>query len=165
MRRLKGSTRGITFSTNKVNIGDRFRYFVNIKDKTVSIIPDANGSIVASKKRSGKKVKALFDLRSKEVKELIHNSAYMEIEEKEEAFVVHVYAKVANKICLFRKNRVLLDEILGEETGEIVVPYKMLQEAIGSTVRYEKSIFSDEAYFEYLLTNNQFRLQHAAAGL
>lgn len=43
-----------------------------------------------------------------------------------------------------------MDEILGEETGEIVVPYKMLQEAIGSTVRYEKSIFSDEAYFEYL---------------
>ena len=68
MRRLKGSARGITFSTNKVNIGDRFRYFVNIKDKIVSIIPDANGSIVASKKRSGKNVKALFDLRSKEVK-------------------------------------------------------------------------------------------------
>ena len=150
MRRLKGSTRGITFSTNKVNIGDRFRYFVDIKDKTVSIIPDVNGSIVASKKKSGKNIKALFDLRSKEVKELIRNSAYMEIEEKEGSFVIHVYAKAANKICLFRKNRILLDEILGEETGKIIVPYKMLQEAIGSTVRYEKSIFSDEAYFEYL---------------
>lgn len=57
MRRLKGSTRGITFSTNKVNIGDRFRYFVNIKDKTVSIIPDANGPIVASKKDLGKMLK------------------------------------------------------------------------------------------------------------
>lgn len=150
MRRLKGSTRGITFSTNKVNIGDRFRYFVDIKDKTVSIIPDVNGSIVASKKKSGKNIKALFDLRSKEVKELIRNSAYMEIEEKEGSFVIHVYAKAANKICLFRKNRILLDEILGEETGKIIVPYKMLQEAIGSTVRYEKSIFSDEAYFKYL---------------
>lgn len=66
----------------------------------VNIIADDNGSIKASKKRCGQTVKALFDLRSKKITNLIRNSSYMEIEEFQDHIIVRVYKKKSGKsVC------------------------------------------------------------------
>lgn len=119
MRRLKKSKRGLTFSVDpgQAEIGSHYRYVVDKAKKEVLIIPDEKGKMTVSRKRSGKGFKPLYDIRSKEVKELVAKADYLELEVGEERIIVHTFVKAKVQ----RSKIVSIEEFLGRKTGEIVL--------------------------------------------
>lgn len=80
-KKLRKSSRGLTFSLDDNElIGTKYRYFIDKKNKNIIIIPDDSGNMTVSRKKSGKKFKALYDIRSKEVKELCSTADYLEVD-------------------------------------------------------------------------------------
>lgn len=67
MKKIKSSKRGLTFSLDEtdIQIGARYRYIIDKKKQEILIIPDEQGSLKVSRKKSGSKIKPLFDLRSR----------------------------------------------------------------------------------------------------
>lgn len=64
-KKLRKSSRGLTFSIDDNNlIGTKYRYFIDKKKKNIIIVPDVQGNMTVSRKRSGKRFKALYDIRS-----------------------------------------------------------------------------------------------------
>lgn len=156
MKKIKGSSRGITFTSEQADIGAKYRYVIDMNECTVNIVADDNGSITASKKKSGHKIKALFDLRSKKIRKLIKNSSYMEIEEYADSIIVHVYKK-ASKICLFRSKTDSIENVLGIKAGEIIITNDVLMQASGENIHpvsaFGKPTLYDAGYFDYLATS------------
>lgn len=139
-KRIKPSNRGLTFSLPKseISVGTRYRYIVDTSNRQILIIPDENGRLKVSKKKVGEKIKPLFDIRSKEVRELVSEAGYLEVEICDNQIVVTAYKKqragfrlVKNKICT-------IDEVLGVKSGQIIVPMAM---AAGS--EYHQMTFTD----------------------
>lgn len=153
-KKIRGSSRGITFTSDHACIGTKYRYVIDNENQMVNIIADDNGSIKASKKRCGQTVKALFDLRSKKITNLIRNSSYMEIEEFQDHIVVRVYKKKNGKLCLFRSKTERIENVLGVKAGEIIITNDVLQEASGSFIHpvkaFGKPTLYDQSYFDYL---------------
>ena len=153
-KKIRGSNRGITFTSDHACIGTKYRYVIDNENQMVNIIADDNGSIKASKKRCGQTVKALFDLRSKKITNLIRNSSYMEIEEFQDHIVVRVYKKKTGKLCLFRSKTERIENVLGVKAGEIIITNDVLQEASGSFIHpvkaFGKPTLYDQSYFDYL---------------
>lgn len=118
-KRIKSSKRGLTFSLadSSSTIGTHYRYIVDKAKKEILIIPDKNGNMTVSRKKSGNAFKPLYDIRSKEVRELVAAADYLEIEVLEEKIIVHSFRKKR----IQRNKIVSLDEILGRKTGEIVL--------------------------------------------
>lgn len=154
IKKIRGSSRGITFTSDHACIGTKYRYIIDNDNQMVNIIADDNGSIKASKKRCGQTVKALFDLRSKKITNLIRNSSYMEIEEFQDHIIVRVYKKKSGKICLFRSRTERIENVLGIKAGEIIITNDVLQEAAGGFIHPVKSFgkptLYDQGYFDYL---------------
>jgi len=126
VKRIKSSLRGLTFSLSEAEgnfkVGMKYRYIANMAEKTVDIIPDdANGTHTVSKKRTSGSVKPLFDLRSKEVRALIKNADFLEIEVLEDGIKVTAYEKKRAGIRLCKNKIISITEILGRRTGELVV--------------------------------------------
>lgn len=138
IKKIRGSSRGITFTSDHACIGTKYRYIIDNDNQMVNIIADDNGSIKASKKRCGQTVKALFDLRSKKITNLIRNSSYMEIEEFQDHIIVRVYKKKSGKICLFRSRTERIENVLGIKAGEIIITNDVLQEAAGGFIHQEE---------------------------
>lgn len=139
---LRASKRGITFSLgeNDIQIGAHYRYIIDKLGRKVCIIPDADGPLKVSRKKSGDQLKPLFDLRSREVRDLIQNSAYMEVCIEHEQIIVYVYKKAEVKAS--GTKIVSLEEILGIRAGKIIIPEpQTIAEAVG------------DEYFYYLLKN------------
>lgn len=84
-------------------IGTKYRYIIDNDNQMVNIIADDNGSIKASKKRCGQTVKALFDLRSKKITNLIRNSSYMEIEEYQEMITHAIQTNNKADLAMWRR--------------------------------------------------------------
>ena len=123
-KKIKTSKRGLTFSLeeNESNIGKKYRYIVDMNKKEINIIYDENGNMTVSKKKSGKKIKPLFDLRSKEVKALLSKADYLEIELQKEQIIVHARKKEKAKIVKFLEKKLSLQQLIGREIGQIIVP-------------------------------------------
>ena len=125
MKKIKTSKRGLTFSLDNDNlIGQKFNYFLDIKNKEILIIPteDNNGKSTFSRKKCGKKWKPLVDLRSKKVKELIRYADYLQIEEKEERILVHIYQNVKNLQIEKKAEIIRIEDIFAMKKAEIELP-------------------------------------------
>lgn len=138
-KKLRKSSRGLTFSIDDNNlIGTKYRYFIDKKKKNIIIVPDDQGNMTVSRKRSGKRFKALYDIRSKEVKELCSTADYLEVEITKDKIIVHTYKNIKERV---KSNIIRLEDIL-EKTGEIV-----LSKAVGfdntSTLESSKTFTSD----------------------
>lgn len=127
---IKPSKRGLTFSLDEGNfqIGSKFRYFIDVAKQEIVIVADENGKNTVCRKKSGKKYKPLFDLRSSEVKKLCANAEHMEVEILEEKIVVHTYEKLRSKFKLLKSSCSAINGVTVEKTGEIV-----LNRAVGSS--------------------------------
>lgn len=142
--KIKGSTRGITFSLKHNPIfkyGTRYRYFIDINKREVIILPDDQGKYKVSKK--GKEQKPLFDLRNKEIKRLIEHSSYMEVKLEKKAIIVHVYEKIKELGCFsIGKNIVtsISDYIKVANKSTILLPYESLSMAVGSQISTKQDI-------------------------
>ncbi len=119
MKKIKKSQRGLTFSTNNSDkIGSKFRYIIDKKNCEILIIEDENGTGTVSRKKGGKCFKPLYDIRSKEVRDIVSSADYMEVEELADKIVVHIYKAVKKAV---RSNIVHIKDILAVKTGEIVL--------------------------------------------
>lgn len=122
-KKIKSSARGLTFSLAEdagVYVGMRYRYVIDVTAKTVNIIPDENGTHVVSKKRVKTAIKPLFDLRSKEVRALIKDADFLEIEFLDGQIIVSVH-KNTSHVRLLKNKMCSIEEVLGTKTGEIVI--------------------------------------------
>ena len=153
MKKLKRSIRGLTFSTEQENaIGTKYRYVVDKKSNQILIIPDKNGKMTVSRKKTGKGYKPLYDIRSKEVKDLCASADYMEVDVQDFQIIVSVYKSVRNAFELItdtiNHNLVSINDVIGTKTGEIILPC-----AVGNdypTSLFGKPTLNDAQYFEYL---------------
>ena len=121
--KIKKSERGLTFALpeGSVNIGEKYRYVVDVEKKEVVIYPDANGNITASRKKSGKGFKPLFDIRSREVRSLCSKADYIEVEIHGNQIIVHSYQKVHKTFHLIKNNIVSIEDVLCKESGQIIL--------------------------------------------
>ena len=103
MKRLRSSKRGLTFSISPGETyypGSHFTY--EVRSTCIIIHPSKEGSTV-SRKKSGNIVKALFDIRSREVREAVASSTYMEMEVREDRIIVRCIRQVRSKIISIEK--------------------------------------------------------------
>lgn len=126
MKKIKTSKRGLTFSLEQQDapIGAKYIYILDLNKQCVNIIYDENGTHTVSKKKCGSKIKPLFDLRGQDIKKLLNKADFLEIEVLEDKIIVHARKKAA--ICLFKKKEIKLDQVLGKEVGQIIIPLKMV---------------------------------------
>lgn len=95
--RIKYSKRGLTFSfeaNETFRAGTKYRYFIDVKQNEVILLPDENGRYKLSKK--GEREKPLVDLRNAEIKNFVSMAEYMEIEVLDSKIIVHVFKKSVN---------------------------------------------------------------------
>lgn len=153
MKKIKGSKRGLTFTLEGLHIGAHYRYVVDKENHQVMIIPDKNGKITVSKKRTGKIIKPLIDIRCREVKELVSAAEYIELELQGKKVVVRTYCRQKSKIRQFKNDKVSIQDLFGTKTAEFVIPEKML--LVSGIDNYPTMLFgqptlADDAYFDYL---------------
>lgn len=177
MKRIGKARRGLTFTVDPdtVKIGQKYRYIVNKANHEVLITLADDGKNSVSRKLSGSKYKPLFDLRSKEVKELVGISDYFEIEIRGKKIIVHCIAEVANKeLHLVKSNVVDLAEILNGEVGTIElkvsgrnsIPAELVNRIPSNVYNAERansqkvydvvSLFSGAGLLDYAFRDNQF---------
>ena len=122
MKKINRSERGLTFSLEDESlIGIRFNYEINLHKRTIRIVPCEDGKHTISRKKSGSKFKALVDIRSSEVKELVSAADYMEIDEQPDRIVVHVYKKVESSNVQIHDGLYMIDDVLCEKSAEIII--------------------------------------------
>ena len=89
MRKIRKSDRGLTFALDDESlIGLRFNYEINLHKRTIRIVPCEDGKHTISRKKSGNKFRALVDIRSCDVKELVSSADYLEIEETSDRMIL-----------------------------------------------------------------------------
>lgn len=134
---IKKSLRGLTFSfdeTASINIGTKVSYTIDKSSNSILILPAEQG-ITVSRKKSGNQIKPLLDLRSKEVREFVNHSDYLQVEIQEDKILVHTYEKVKeNQKQLLKQNKVIrLEEIIPvRKTSSILLDRNILAMAAGS---------------------------------
>lgn len=123
MRKIKKSTRGLTFSLNRETdlIGKKFKYLISSSGKEIEIFVIDSGDHTISRKKSGESYKPLIDIRSAEVKAIVSAADYMGIEEHGDKIVIHVFKKVEPSFIRDHNRLYMIDDILCEKTAEIVI--------------------------------------------
>lgn len=121
MKKIKGAKRGLTFSLDSLEIGQKFDYFVKPATNEIIIQPCKNGHNTVSRKRCGENYKPLIDIRSKEVKELVQASDYIKIEEEGDVIVVCCYRQVEEQEAAKEDQSKIIQigDAFGVETGVI----------------------------------------------
>lgn len=147
---IKKSSRGLTFTLPILKIGSHYKYLVDKTRKEVHIIPDKNGNMTVSRKKSNNEIKPLIDIRSSEVKELVSSADYIEIKVLSSGDILVKTIRIAQQK---HSNVVSIQEILQNRTSEFIIPAKMLNVSGGES--YPTSLFghatlAEESYFEYL---------------
>ena len=136
---IKPSERGLTFSVEEgdgFSVGMRYRYVLDMANRTVNIIPDECGTHVVSKKRSGRRIKPLFDLRCKNIRWIMKNADFVEIEASDGMITVRAFRKKRAAVRLLKGRTCSVEELFGKETASFVLSEKELAEAVyGSGIR------------------------------
>lgn len=155
MKKIKKSTRGLTFSLeNEDLIGSKFRYIISKNNSEILIIPDENGTGTVSRKKSGNHFKPLYDIRSKEVKDLVSSADYMEVEEQEKQIVVHIYRAVETVAKSVKSNIIRIEDVFAQKTGEIILA-KAAGAEYHSQYAFGKPTIWNDAYFDTLVSSYQ----------
>lgn len=149
MRKIKSSRRGLTFTAPSLRIGSHYRYIVDLSEKKIYIIPDDEGKMTVSRKKCGKEIKPLIDIRSEEVRELVKSADYMELKVLANG---NILVKIRKKIQKTASSMVSLQEILQSRTKEFIIPAKMLAVSGGNAPLYQfgHATLAEDSYFSYL---------------
>lgn len=152
MKQIKKSNRGLTFSlSDERRIGTKFRYFINKKDNEILIVEDENGTGTVSRKKSGKTFKPLYDIRTKEVRDMVSSADYMEVEDAGEKIIVHVYRKIREIKNAISNNVIRIEDLFMSKYGEIVLDGTTGCGGITQPeFRFGKPTLFNEDYWSYL---------------
>lgn len=157
-KKLRRAVRGLTFTLDELNIGDKYSYIVDLRKNTVMLVPDEEGAITVSRKKSGKNYKPLIDIRSKEVRELVAAADYMMIEEEDGNIIVRFIKEVEGK-----------SPLEGEELGsvqftedELKDNLRMMGKRVGNNTVYNVvSLFSGAGLLDHAFEDKHFRFIYA----
>lgn len=148
MKKIRSSKRGLTFSIPSLKIGAHYRYVIDKWKKEVSIIPDENGNMTVSRKKSSRGIKPLVDIRSTEVRKLVSEADYIELETLKDGSVL---VRTKKKTQANSAGVVSIQEILQSKTSEFIIPTKMLAVSGGyPTTLFGRPTLAEDSYFEYL---------------
>lgn len=89
--RIRTSKRGLTFSFQKNETfftGAKYRYIIDRQVSEVIILPDSEGKYQVSRK--GAAHKPLIDIRNQEIRDVISNARYIEIEICDDKIIAHI---------------------------------------------------------------------------
>ena len=95
--KIRFSERGLTFSfreTETFKAGTHYHYIIDNRNGEVILLPDENGKYRLSRK--GKESKPLVDLRNAEIKSVMSEASYMEVEILDDKIVVHIIKTSVN---------------------------------------------------------------------
>lgn len=136
LKKYKKSKRGLTFSleSNAFPVGSRFTYQVDPAANEILIIRSESGNTV-SRKKAGKKIKSLFDLRSRKVMDLMERCDYFEIEPAGNEIIVRFCKK---KVVPFLQRKLYeAGEVLGSACiGSIILPMEIIKNVSGGEPFY-----------------------------
>lgn len=147
---IKKSSRGLTFSLPDLKIGSYYHYIIDKSRREIHIIPDKNGNMTVSRKICGKKVKPLIDIRSSEVKKLVSEADYIELNLLSDGSVL---VKSRKKIKEHNSQVISLKDLLGSCTSEFIIPAAMLKvsgECNYPDYNFGKPTLAENAYYNYL---------------
>ena len=179
MKKIKGSKRGLTFTLEDQKlIGTKFRYIIDTKNNEILIIADVDGTGTVSRKKCGKdSFKPLYDIRSKEVKDLVSDADYLQIETDGDIITVHVYRKISQAQIASKSNVIRIEDVFAEKTGEVVLKKvsgdsfsEHIYSCSANKVSPEKelhnvydvlSLFSGAGMLDYSFLDPQFRFVYA----
>lgn len=143
LKKYKKSKRGLTFSLESQDfpVGSRFIYRVNKNVCQIKIFRSESGNTV-SRKKTGNKIKSLFDLRSKQVMDLMEQCDYFEIEQSDHTIIVRFCRNT--KVSFMQKKRHDIGEVLGADyIGSIILPEEMIKKVSGGEPLYTQMTISD----------------------
>lgn len=127
-KKIKNSKRGLTFSFDgfgDFQPGKKYRYILDKDNKRLLILSvtiDEEGLTISRKKGNGK-VKALFDLRNKEVLSVMESANYLEVEIEEERILVTAITKEKEK------GKILSIDQCVKRIGTYKLPKRLLKAA------------------------------------
>lgn len=143
LKKYKKSKRGLTFSLESQDfpVGSRFIYRVNKNVCQIKIFRSESGNTV-SRKKTGNKIKSLFDLRSKQVMDLMEQCDYFEIEQTGHTIIVRFCRNT--KVSFMQRKRHDIGEVLESECiGSIILPEEMVKKVSGGDPLYTQMTISD----------------------
>lgn len=153
MKKIKKSSRGLTFSfdeTKEFYPGSHYSYIV--ADNQILIQASDDGNMTVSRKKSGKKMKSLLDIRKKSVVSQIQKADFMEI--SFEGNTIVVYLRKKSKVYQRNNNVISIEEILeSEQYAAYHMPVSML--AVGG--EFQQLTIVD--YLGFLQKNTEARLE------
>lgn len=117
---LRPSVRGLTFTTDNFDIGNHYRYIIDVEKNEILISPSDDGMTV-SRKKCGAGYKPLIDIRSSEVRDLCGQADRMEVVNMNDSVLVHVYRTV-KKVCFSKKASsgiIEFEDVIGEKIGTV----------------------------------------------
>lgn len=105
LKRLKPSKRGVVFTVDDTifRVGDEYHYVVDREENTIIILHGGPNKVPRKKSSNG--FKPLFDLRSKQVKELLENCRYMEVAVQEDSSIIVTIFKEKTRFSLIQGTR------------------------------------------------------------
>lgn len=171
IKKIRKSIRGLTFSTNDTDrIGTKYRYIIK-GNGDILILSDEEGSGTVSRKRSGSSVKALYDIRSKEVRDIVSSADYMEVEidSASDRIIVHVYRKATEDEKRLCKDLVTIDDVICRRSGLIMIDRASLADipeddgidTVPSDVYRVMSLFSGAGLFDCAFKTPRFDFVYA----
>lgn len=129
IKRLKPSKRALSFSiesNEQYYPGSHISYEVR---RNCIIIKPSDSGMTVSRKKTGSRYKALFDLRKKEVREAVSSCSYLEMEMKDDRIVVRCIREIKSKIISLEEvlnefcvSKSILNMAAGAENIEIEIP-------------------------------------------
>lgn len=147
IKRIKKAMRGLTFQikeTDTFKIGGKYRYYIEKITGNIIVLPDSTGSgNTISRKKVGNNFRPLFDIRSAEVKRLVSDADYLEVEVLCDKIIVYTCKK--SKSRSISNNIVCLEDIVGKRTGEII-----LDKAVG--FEFGRPTLANDEYFAHLIS-------------
>ena len=143
LKKYKKSKRGLTFSleSQAFPVGSRFIYRINKNVCQITIFRSESGNTV-SRKKTGNKIKSLFDLRSKKVMDLMEQCDYFEIEQTGHTIIVRFCRNT--KVSFMQRKRHDIGEVLEANCiGSIILPEEMVKKVSGGELLYTQMTISD----------------------
>ena len=150
-KKIKTSKRGLTFSFDGFGEfcpGKKYKYILDKDNKRLLILPvrESEDGLKISRKKGNGKVKALFDLRNKDVLSVMESANYLDIEIEEERILITAMVKVKQK----EKNKVVSFNQSVKKLATYQLPKTLLKASGGEDQYYQ---FSLEDIFGTLTKN------------
>ena len=144
-KKLRPSKRGLTFSLkedeSEFKVGDKFRYEL-IGNEIIITKDNEQGTNTVSKKRA-KEIKSLFDLRTKEIKQILSNAKHISVQVSDDK----IYCTVVQKITtsgIAKGKKVPIERLLETKTEVFSISRDILDMVAGDD--YVQLSFFDEEY-------------------